>query len=312
MPCASGGEGESTLTTSPAECRPLTKSATGGRGARAAISPSCDRQPRIVAAGRCKSPRRTAWPARTAFSPTPRTISESACRAQRARTAAGCGRSRSNVPPARSTASRPPRRTPRASSASLGTTAASGRLMRFRAPRERGRRLRLPPMSETAGSAPLDRSAARDLRHRRRAQPARSRREACRSASPARAASTRIHPRQRARLACRASSVRQTRRRCRKWSPTRAPRAHSLLVDSRSVPFARQGPLQKLWLLKTAAWNAQLGAFALRIRAHRCIARSVRSAISSAVRSGKTARIAQWERSAARRAASPAHSVPKG
>jgi hypothetical protein len=83
-------------------------------------------------------------------------------------------------------------------------------------------------------------------------------------------------------------------------------------VDSRSVPFAPQGPLQKLWLRKTAAWNAQLGAFALRIRAHRCIARPERSAISSAVRSGKTARIAQWERSAARRAASIAHSVPRG
>jgi hypothetical protein len=184
--------------------------------------------------------------------------------------------------------------------------------MRFHAPRERGRRLRLPPMSETAGSAPLDRSAALDLRRRRRAQPARSRREACRSASRARAASTRIHPRQRACRACRAASVRQTRRHGRRWSPTRAPRAHSLLVDSRSAPFAPQGPLRILWLRKAAARNAQPGASALRMRAHRCIARSVRSAISSAVRSGKTARIAQWERSAAQRAASAARSVPRG
>jgi hypothetical protein len=69
--------------------------------------------------------------------------------------------------------------------------------------------------------------------------------------------------------------------------------------------------LRILWLRKTAAWNAQLGAFALRVRAHRCIARSVRSAISSAVRNGKTARIAQWERSAAQRAASTARNVQR-
>ena len=191
----------------------------------------------------------------------------------------------------------------------LATTRNLGRL---RARRALPEPLRTCPVRCDAGTAPKVGTVPRALLPPPTVLRARSRREACRSASPARAACIPIRPQLGACRACRAASVQRSRRHGRRWSPARAPRAHSLLAVSRSAPFARQGPLQKLWPRKTSAWNAYLGASAQRVQAHRGIARSVRSAISSAVRNGKTARIAQWERSAARRAASAARNVQRG